>query len=122
MKKTKREKFLAAVQLLAPENPFIIQVAQRVSEADLPSAPGAAALELVAHLESLANNTCPVRTASHYRCAHRARASSSAKLHCGYAFHRAAHGARAKGWNASRGDSAFAPRFSRGSHEAGEAL
>ena len=68
MKMNKRDKFLRAVQILAPGNSFMLQVAQRVPEEQLPPAPGGMALELVAHLERLLTSTA---------CPHRTRRSSS---------------------------------------------
>jgi hypothetical protein len=57
-----KQKFLLAVQLLAPGDTFIFQIAERAREEDLPSAPGAAALELVANLVRLSSRTgCPRR-------------------------------------------------------------
>jgi hypothetical protein len=59
-----KQKFLQAVQILAPGDTFILRIAERVREDDLPAVPGAAALELVANLARLASRTgCPRRAA-----------------------------------------------------------
>jgi hypothetical protein len=46
----KKEKFLTAVQILAPNDAFILQSAQLVREETLPAFPGGAALEFVVAL------------------------------------------------------------------------
>jgi hypothetical protein len=57
----KKQKFIQAVRILAPDNNLIIELAQRVSECDLPSFPGGAALEFVAALTRITGNACPRR-------------------------------------------------------------
>ncbi len=47
----RKEQFLQAVQILAPNNPFIYQAAQRIPEEVLPIAPGGVALELVVAMQ-----------------------------------------------------------------------
>jgi hypothetical protein len=49
----RKSKFLRAVQVLAPGDPFIHRAAQRVEEASLPLFPGGVALEFVAAMERL---------------------------------------------------------------------
>ena len=49
----KKESFLKAVQILAPDDQFILQSAQCVSEESLPVAPGGAALEFVVAMQRL---------------------------------------------------------------------
>ena len=58
----RKQQFLTAVQILAPNDSFIIQTAQRVSEASLPAFPGGAALEFVATLETLKPAALPVNS------------------------------------------------------------
>ena len=57
----KKQKFIQAVRILAPDNNLIIELAHRVSEHDLPTCPGGAALEFVAALTRLTGNCCPRR-------------------------------------------------------------
>jgi hypothetical protein len=57
----KKQKFIQAVRILAPDNNFIIELAHRVSEQDLPTCPGGAALEFVAALTRITANRCPRR-------------------------------------------------------------
>src|SRR5262249_16797639 len=59
MKMNKRQKFIQAVRILAPDNNFIIELAHRVREDDLPTCPGGAALEFVAALMGITGNKCP---------------------------------------------------------------
>jgi hypothetical protein len=61
MKMNKKQKFIQAVRILAPDNNFIIELAHRVREDDLPTCPGGAALEFVAALMGIAGNKCPRR-------------------------------------------------------------
>ena len=61
VKMNKKQKFIEAVRLLAPDNNFIIELAHRVSEADLPTFPGGAALEFVAALTRITGSGCPRR-------------------------------------------------------------
>jgi hypothetical protein len=49
----RKHQFLRAVQILAPNDPFTLGAAQRVSEETLPVAPGGAALEFVVAMERL---------------------------------------------------------------------
>jgi len=49
----KKEHFLKAVQILAPNDQFILQSAQCVAEESLPAAPGGAALEFVVAMQRL---------------------------------------------------------------------
>jgi hypothetical protein len=49
----RKQKFIEAVQLMAPKNNFIFQTAQLVPEEDLPPIVGVAAFELAATLETL---------------------------------------------------------------------
>jgi len=49
----KKEAFLKAVQILAPDDQFISKAAQCVSEQGLPEAPGGAALEFVVAMQRL---------------------------------------------------------------------
>lgn len=49
----RKERFLKAVQLLAPGDEFILGLAQRVREEQLPAHPGAAALQLVVEAQRL---------------------------------------------------------------------
>ena len=49
----KKENFLKAVQILAPNDQFIHQAALCVSEESLPAAPGGAALEFVVAMQRL---------------------------------------------------------------------
>jgi hypothetical protein len=65
MKMNKKEKFLRAVQILAPGNNLIMQVAQRVSEEQLPFSPGGMALELVAKMERLLTTAACPRSGRH---------------------------------------------------------
>jgi hypothetical protein len=51
--KNKKLQFLSAVRILAPNDTFILNLAERVREADLPPYPGGAALEFVAVLSRL---------------------------------------------------------------------
>jgi len=46
-------KFMQAVRILAPDDQFIHQAAERVREGALPAFPGGAALEFVAAMEKL---------------------------------------------------------------------
>jgi hypothetical protein len=64
MKMNKKQKFIQAVRILAPDNNFIIELAHRVREDDLPTCPGGAALEFVAALMGITGNKCP-RRATH---------------------------------------------------------
>jgi len=61
MKMNKKQKFIQAVRILAPDNNFIIELAHRVREDDLPTCPGGAALEFVAALMGITGNRCPRR-------------------------------------------------------------
>ena len=54
-----KETFLKAVQILAPDNQFIRQAANCVSEESLPAATGAAALEFVVEMQRLTNPAWP---------------------------------------------------------------
>ncbi len=47
----RKQQFLQAVQILAPNDPFIYQAAQRIPEELLPIAPGGVALELVVAMQ-----------------------------------------------------------------------
>src|SRR5438876_5662304 len=49
----KKERFLKAVQILAPDDQFILQSAHCVAEDSLPAAPGGAALEFVVAMQRL---------------------------------------------------------------------
>ncbi|HYG34357.1 MAG TPA: hypothetical protein VEC99_06210 [Clostridia bacterium] len=49
----RKEKFLKAVQILAPDDDFIYRAARRVTEESLPVAPGGAALEFVVAMQKL---------------------------------------------------------------------
>jgi hypothetical protein len=75
VKMNKKQKFIQAVRILAPDNNFIIELAQRVREDDLPTCPGGAALEFVAALMGINGNRCPRRAIrcpiSHTRTAFR---------------------------------------------------
>ncbi len=51
--KTRKRKFMQAVQILAPGDQFIYQAAQRISEERLPAFPGGAALEVVVAFQKL---------------------------------------------------------------------
>jgi hypothetical protein len=56
----RKQQFLAAVQILAPQDQFIFDAAQRIPEAKLPEIPGGAALEFVAALAKLKERLhCP---------------------------------------------------------------
>ena len=56
---TKKSQFLTAVRILALNDPFILNLAQCVHEADLPVFPGAAALLFVTTLSSMREqNAC----------------------------------------------------------------
>jgi hypothetical protein len=57
----KKQKFIQAVRILAPDNNFIIELAHRVREDDLPTCPGGAALEFVAALMGITASGCPRR-------------------------------------------------------------
>jgi hypothetical protein len=61
MKMNKKQKFIQAVRILAPDNNFIIELAHRVRDDDLPTCPGGAALEFVAALMGITGNKCPRR-------------------------------------------------------------
>jgi hypothetical protein len=61
VKMNKKQKFIQAVRILAPDNNFIIELAHRVREDDLPTCPGGAALEFVAALMGITGNKCPRR-------------------------------------------------------------
>jgi len=65
----KKEKFLKAVQILAPNDQFIHQAAHCVSEASLPAATGGAALEFVVAMQRLTGPAWPCRT--RFKLAHR---------------------------------------------------
>ncbi len=62
----RKQQFLQAVQILAPDDPFIYQAAQRIPEDVLPIAPGGVALELVVAMQrrQKANQGEPSRAAS----------------------------------------------------------
>src|SRR6266446_9412418 len=49
----KKENFLKAVQILAPDDQFILQSAHCVAEESLPAAPGGAALEFIVAMQRL---------------------------------------------------------------------
>jgi hypothetical protein len=49
----RKNQFLRAIQILAPNDPFTLRAAQRVPDETLPVAPGGAALELVVAIEKL---------------------------------------------------------------------
>src|SRR6266699_1086632 len=49
----KKESFLKAVQILAPDDQFILQSAHCVAEESLPDTPGGAALEFVVAMQRL---------------------------------------------------------------------
>jgi hypothetical protein len=49
----RKQRFLKAVQILAPGDKFVLEAAQRVPEESLPVASGGAALELVVALQKL---------------------------------------------------------------------
>ena len=51
-----KQQFITAVQILAPENEFILKLALRIPEEQLPAYPGGAALEFVAALEKLTSS------------------------------------------------------------------
>jgi hypothetical protein len=57
----KKQKFIQAVRILAPDNNLIIELAHRVRDDDLPSCPGGAALEFVAALTRITGTPCPRR-------------------------------------------------------------
>jgi hypothetical protein len=59
----KKQKFIQAVRILAPDNNFIIELAHRVREDDLPTCPGGAALEFVAALMGITGTGCTRRAA-----------------------------------------------------------
>jgi thioredoxin-like negative regulator of GroEL len=52
----RKQQFLQAIQIMAPNDSFVIQAAERVSEETLPVAPGGAALEFVVAMERLKNS------------------------------------------------------------------
>jgi hypothetical protein len=56
-----KQKFLSAVQILAPKNQTILQLAGHVPEERLPLFPGAAALQFVASVHDLLLAACPDR-------------------------------------------------------------
>jgi hypothetical protein len=47
----RKQQFLRAIQIMAPNDPLVFQAAQRVSEEALPVAPGGEALEFVEQTE-----------------------------------------------------------------------
>jgi hypothetical protein len=49
----RKQQFLEAVQLLAPDDALIISIARRIAEESLPQFPGGAALEFVTAIQSL---------------------------------------------------------------------
>jgi hypothetical protein len=49
----RKRRFMRAVQILAPDNPFVFEAAQRIPEEKLPLCPGATALEFEAVLMKL---------------------------------------------------------------------
>jgi hypothetical protein len=55
----KKKQFMRAVQILAPDDQFIFEAAQRIPEEKLPAFPGAAALEFVVGLGKLLNRQPP---------------------------------------------------------------
>src|SRR6266478_10260673 len=78
MKMNKKQKFIQAVRILAPDNNFIIELAHRVREDDLPTCPGGAALEFVAALMGITGNRCPHRAT---RCTIRCSISYTYTVH-----------------------------------------
>ena len=54
-----KQQFITAVRILAPENDFILKLALRIPEEQLPAYPGGAALEFVAALEKLGSSPAP---------------------------------------------------------------
>jgi hypothetical protein len=66
--KTRKQKFMHAVQILAPGDQLIFQAAQRIPEEKLPAFPGGAALEFVAALHKLretASISLPIKPKAH---------------------------------------------------------
>jgi hypothetical protein len=51
--KNKKQQFLNAVRILAPNDSFILQLASRFDEASLPQFPGGVALKFVVAIQSL---------------------------------------------------------------------
>src|SRR5207249_4746430 len=58
----KKETFIKAVQILAPDDQIIYQAARRVSEEGLPAAPGGAALEFVVAMQRMRAPAWPCKT------------------------------------------------------------
>src|SRR2546426_12217362 len=69
----KKENFLKAVQILAPNDQFIHQAALCVSEESLPAAPGGAALEFVVAMQRLTGPAWQCKT--RFKLAHRRSAA-----------------------------------------------
>jgi hypothetical protein len=69
--KNRKQKFMRAVQLLAPGDQFIQRAAQGVSAEKLPNFPGSAALEFVVAVQKLREpgNRLALKTTSRPRCA-----------------------------------------------------
>jgi len=84
VKMNKKQKFIQAVRILAPDNNFIIELAHRVREDDLPTCPGGAALEFVAALSGITGNKCPRRAT---RRSVRARISHTRPVRSSSPFH-----------------------------------
>src|ERR1051326_8425048 len=59
----KKQKFIQAVRILAPVNNFILELAHLVSDDDLPTCPGGAALDFVAPPPRLTGTPCRRRAA-----------------------------------------------------------
>ena len=78
----KKENFLKAVQILAPDNQFIYQAAHCVSEESLPAALGGSALEFVVAMQRLTRPAWQCKTRfklSRRRCAARTSCSVAQK-------------------------------------------
>ena len=63
----KKETFIKAVQILAPDDQIIYQAARRVSEQGLPAAPGGAALEFVVGMQRMRAPAWPCRALAEAR-------------------------------------------------------
>jgi hypothetical protein len=55
--KNKKQQFLNAVRILAPNDSFILNLASRFDEASLPQFPGGVALKFVVAIQSLRNHS-----------------------------------------------------------------
>jgi hypothetical protein len=79
----RKQQFLRAIKILAPNDPFIRRAAHRVSQKTLPLLPGGAALEFVVALERFRSSIAFAVTAAlpkpnHSRCRLKSRGQTTA--------------------------------------------